>query len=72
MDNEVVATLRGNNVRMKHNKWAGSEIDLKAIYDYTEDVQFSLLYGNFVPGSSFDERTDNIAQELIGSMKVTF
>jgi len=72
MDDEVLTTLRGNSVVMKHNKWAGSEIDLKAIYDYTEDVQFSLLYGNFIPGSSFDEKTSNIAQELIGSMKVTF
>lgn len=57
---------------MEHKRWAGSEVDLTATYDYTEDVQFSLMYGLLLPGSAFSERNNCNANELIGSMKVTF
>ena len=67
-----VTSVRGDNLWMRHKKFAGSELDLKAIYDYTEDVQIALMTGLFFPGGSFDERNDCIATEVIGSMKVTF
>jgi len=50
----------------------GQEFDLKAVYDYTEDVQFGLLTGVFVPGTAFNGNNRDTATEVIGSMKVTF
>lgn len=56
----------------------GHEVDLTLNYNYTEDVQFSLLGGILLPGKSINER-DGVnnpnrvaASEVIGSMKVTF
>jgi len=70
-------TLAASNVRgyrffMKPKRFAGQEIDLKAIYDYTEDVQFELMGGMYLPGPSFDDLNNEVASEIIGSMKVTF
>ena len=57
----------------------GQEVDLTLTYDYTEDVQLSLLGGIFMPTKAINARsaTDPFRQraaaaELIGSMKVTF
>ncbi|MBM3254406.1 MAG: hypothetical protein FJZ16_09155 [Candidatus Omnitrophica bacterium] len=67
--------------RMRAGKSLGSEIDLGLTYDYTEDVQFGLNAGAFIPGSAFDKKgraENNIsgngktATQVIGSMKVTF
>jgi hypothetical protein len=69
---QSITTVRGDTAIMDHKKFAGSELDLTATYDYTEDVQFKLLTGIFWPGSAFNKRTDNTATEVIGSMKVTF
>jgi len=57
--------------RMKNEKELGSALDLTANYDYTEDVQFGLTTGWFFPGAAFDG-DNNIANQVIGSMKVTF
>ena len=58
--------------RMGDNKNLGQELDATLSYDYTEDVQFSLLGGVFLPGSAFHTINDSSAGEIIGSMKVTF
>lgn len=57
----------------------GQELDLSLNYDYTEDVQLSLLGGILLPTKSINERSAAdpfrqraAATELIGSMKVTF
>lgn len=70
--NQVITSVRGNNLTMTNKKFAGSELDIKANYDYTEDVQFSLLGGLFFPGAAFDKLNDRTASEVIGSMKVSF
>lgn len=63
---------------MSKDRYVGQEVDATITYDYTEDVQFSLLGGIFMPGSSINDTngTTNAnratATELIGSMKVTF
>lgn len=66
---------------MNHKSFLGQECDLTLTYDYTEDVQFSLLGGVFMPGSAFSKDVVEkptaasgraTATELIGSMKVTF
>lgn len=58
--------------RMNSNKYLGREFDATLTYDYTEDVQFNLMGGLFMPGSAFHADNDTSATELIGSMKVTF
>ncbi|MDD5130730.1 MAG: alginate export family protein [Candidatus Omnitrophica bacterium] len=49
----------------------GNAIDGTITYDYTEDVQFGLTAGYFLPGNALTEDTAT-ATQLIGSMKVTF
>jgi hypothetical protein len=71
-DLQSITSVRGDTLVMRHNKFAGQELDLKAIYDYTEDVQFGLMTGLFFPGDAFDKVNSNVASEVIGSMKVTF
>lgn len=57
----------------------GQEVDLTLSYDYTEDVQLSLLSGIFLPTKAINANSASdpfrqraAAAELIGSMKVTF
>jgi len=49
----------------------GDALDITATYDYTEDVQFALTGGYFRPGRALPYDAKD-AQQLIGSMKVTF
>lgn len=53
-------------------KALGNELDIHLAYDYTEDVQFGLNGGYFVPGKAFDRNNRKAASQVIGSMKVTF
>jgi len=78
----------GRVFRMGKSNYIGQEVDATLTYDYTEDVQFALMGGVFMPGSSINDGynvdpaigvTDNgvwphktSASELIGSMKVSF
>ncbi|HNX81616.1 MAG TPA: alginate export family protein [Candidatus Omnitrophota bacterium] len=63
---------------MSKERYLGQEVDATITYDYTEDVQFSLLGGIFMPGSSINDTDGTFepnraaATELIGTMKVTF
>ncbi len=50
----------------------GNEVDLGITYDYTEDVQFVLSGGAFMPGGAFEKPNRETAKQVIGSMKVTF
>jgi len=71
-----------NSFVMKKYPFLGSEVDLTLTYDYTEDVQFSVLGGIFWPGKAINELyvagasgNDSIrvaATEVLGTMKVTF
>lgn len=63
---------RGDTLAMTGNRFAGQEMDATITYDYTEDVQFSLLGGLYVPGDAFTKANKSNATEVIGSMKVTF
>lgn len=57
---------------------AGDELDTMLTYDYTEDVQFNLLWAYFWPGSYYDRTQPNLqsgAEETLlmeGSVKVMF
>ena len=50
----------------------GDEVDLTLVYDYTEDVVFSLLAAWFIPGEYFPSGMDDVATSVIGSMAVSF
>jgi hypothetical protein len=60
------------NYNMTSKKYLGNALDLTATYDYTEDVQFGLTTGWFMPGNAFEKDNRRIASQVIGSMKVTF
>jgi hypothetical protein len=53
------------------NEEIGTELDLQATYDYTEDVSFNLLTGWFFPGD-FYFNSDEVATDIVSSVKVTF
>ena len=55
-----------------NEKHLGQELDVNLTYDYTEDVQFNLLTGVFMPGGYFVDENARTASEVVGSMKVTF
>lgn len=65
---------------MDKTPFIGQEVDLNLTYDYTEDVQFGLLWGYFMPAKALNQKGSANAQdttkanavEVIGSMKVTF
>jgi hypothetical protein len=62
----------GNSYIMKNDDNLGDEIDLTATYDYSEDVQFGLQAGWFLPGDAFSNSNDDDALEVIGSVTVSF
>ncbi|OPX29719.1 MAG: hypothetical protein B1H08_03260 [Candidatus Omnitrophica bacterium 4484_171] len=68
-----VGPASGNTYVIKNsNKDLGDEIDLYAVYDYTEDVQFKLTSACFIPGSWFSSVNDDTAYSFKGSVKVAF
>jgi hypothetical protein len=71
-DGETIYDTYSNSLKTTDRKFVGQELDITATYDYTEDVQFSLLGGTFFPGSAWAKPNRRIANEVIGSMKVTF
>jgi len=56
----------------KRRGFAGTEWDTVVTYNYTDDVQFGLIYGLFAPGSVYRNPQDNAAQELVSSVSVKF
>ena len=76
--NEQLSTLTGvgaatgSSYTMVDKKNFGDEIDLSAVYDYTEDVQLSLNAGWFMPGDAFDNSNDNTAYSIRGGINVGF
>lgn len=54
----------------RHN--LGGEINASLVYDYTEDVQFTVASGLFMPGSAFAGFNDERAYTARGGVKVVF
>ena len=50
----------------------GHEVDLAAIYSYTEDVTFTLMADWFIPGDLYTRPNDATATQLVSEVKVTF
>ena len=63
-----------NPSTMKDRGYVGTELDLGATWDYTEDVSFNLVAGWFVPGQVYfnDDTTAATAADVVGSVKVSF
>jgi len=63
---------QASSMTLDHDDDFGDEVDLKLTYDYTEDVQFGLCYGIFMPGDAFDATNNDDASQVLGSVKVVF
>jgi hypothetical protein len=63
---------------MKNLGYIGTELDLGATWDYTEDVSFNLVAGWFFPGQVYTSEdpvgtcTDATATDVVASVKVSF
>ena len=73
--NDYTLNAAGYNVNVG-KKALGQELDIILTYDYTEDVQFGLNAGWFMPGDVFttvagSQNRDN-AYQVIGSVRVNF
>ncbi len=68
-----VYTVGVDSVRSNSKKhYAGLEWDTVATYNYTDDVQFGLIYGVFAPGTVYNTPNQSVAQELVSSVSVKF
>jgi hypothetical protein len=56
----------------RDSKDIGDEIDLMLTYDYTEDVQFSVLSAWFMPGDLYSNEISDTASEVVASVSVDF
>ncbi len=54
------------------NKAVGDEVDLQLTWDYTEDVSFGLLTAWFFPGAHFQSSRDDVATDIVGTVKLSF
>jgi len=62
-----------NGVSYTGKTHLGDALDATVTYDYTEDVQFGLTAGVFKAGNALALSDDKkMAQQVVGSMKVTF
>lgn len=50
----------------------GQELDLQLTYDYSSDVSFNLLAGYFFPGKYWLADQNDVAKDIVGSVKLTF
>jgi len=67
------SSVAGNTYTTNTNKkTVGNEIDVYAVYDYTEDVQLKLNGAWFMPGKVFAEANDNSAYSVRGGLVVNF
>jgi len=69
---DVGALGSSGAVDEKRESFAGTEWDTVLTYDYTEDVQFGLIYALFLPGGVYHSPTDSTAQELVTSVSLKF
>lgn len=76
--NTTPVTGVATNQTPRSGRHIGQELDTSLVYDYTEDVQFDLTGGIFIPGSLFEDNTnssylsENSAVTVTGGVKVVF
>ncbi len=64
--------IRPTAAYSERKSFLGSEWDLNAVYNYTDDVQLGAAYSLFLPGSVFRQPYDNPSHELLTSVSVKF
>ena len=67
---EHTTTINPNSPTLSSD--LGDEVDLSAIYSYTEDVTFSMMADWFMPGDAYSKPNDAVATQLVGEVKVAF
>ena len=72
LDVPALPTGADGNLNIKRQSYAGWEWDTQVTYDYTDDVQFGVLYGLFGPGPVYRHPNDNKSQELVTTVSVKF
>ena len=72
LDKAAIPMAGASQVGGIKRRYAGMEWDTQVTYNYTDDVQFGVIYGLFAPGSIYRTPNDNVSQELISSMSVKF
>ena len=72
-DTDHTATKNFSSISVNEgDKEVGHEIDLSAVYDYTEDVQLKLVSGWLIPGNLFADANDNVGYSIRGGINVNF
>ena len=67
------AAVLGGASQNDSSGFIGQEVDIQAIWDYTEDVSFGLLMGWFMPNADTYQNNNNaIASDIVGTVKVSF
>ena len=67
-----IITNANTDIDQSDDRDLGWEIDASLLYDYTEDVQFGLIAGWFIPGDHFTSANDETAYSIRATAKVEF
>lgn len=69
----AIGPLAGDVFYVKPNKkHLGDEVDIYAVYDYTEDVQLKVSAAWLVPGTVFTKRNDNLCYSVRTGVTLSF
>ena len=69
---DAVFTSGSPNYSVEDNKYLGSEIDVQVTWDYTEDVSFGMLAAWYFPGTHYYDQSNDVATDLVGTVKLSF
>jgi hypothetical protein len=73
LDSVSNSPIANNSYSVKTDeKHFGDEVDICALYDYTEDVQLKLTGAIFTPGDVFESANDDTAYSLQAGINVDF
>ncbi|MFH1380643.1 MAG: alginate export family protein, partial [Candidatus Omnitrophota bacterium] len=64
--------ILSSGLNQKRGHYVGSEVDLQLTWDYTEDVSFGLVTAWFFPGDVYASGEDDVATDVVGTMKLSF
>ncbi len=61
-----------SSVNDRRKVFMGTEFDVQLTWDYTEDVSFGILGACFFPGGFYYDQSDDVATDLVGTVKLSF
>lgn len=71
--NPAIGPARTNTYAVSQSETdVGDELDVYAVYDYTEDVQFKVVGAWFMPGDFFTSANDESAYSIRGGLSLIF